>query len=73
MDLNKENVEYIQSACNPVAVANLLAKWTKEVADTQGGHPAVVKNELLRAVVGKLCDMYGIEHDSMFTYEALAK
>lgn len=73
MELTKENVEFIQSACNPVAIANQLAKWSSEVSQTQGGHPAVVSNELLRAVVGKLCDMYGINHDSQFTYSAIYK
>lgn len=71
MELTKENVEFLQSACNPVAVANTLAKWSSEVSQTQGGHPAVTSNELLRAVVGKLCDLYGIDHDGTFAYSGL--
>ena len=72
MELTKENVEFLQSACNPVAIANTLAKWSSEVSQN-GGHPAVTSNELLRAVVGKLCDMYGISHDGIFAYSALYK
>jgi len=73
MELTKENVEFLQSACNPVAVANTLARWSSEVSQTQGGHPAVTSNELLRAVVGKLCHMYGIEHNGDYTYQGLFK
>lgn len=63
MELNKQNVEFIMGACNPIAVANQLARWSSEVVKEGGGTDAAKKHPLLRAVVGKLADMYGVDHD----------
>lgn len=70
MELNEENVNLIQSACNPVAVANQLAKWSQEVS-RKDGLAAVRDNPLLKAVVGKLCSLYGIDHNGMSAYGGL--
>jgi hypothetical protein len=69
MKLTKQNVEYIQSACNPLAVANTLAEWQREIFDANNSMTEVRQNRLLRAVVGKLCDLYGIDHDGTYAYE----
>lgn len=70
MELNKQSVDLIQDACNPVAVARQLTEWSAELGKTQGTD-AITQSALLRAVVGKLCAMYGIAHDSYYTYEYL--
>jgi hypothetical protein len=70
MELTKQAVEQIQNACNPAGVAYQLAEWTATV-QRDVGTSAATTSPLLRAIVGKLCDMYGIDHDAKYTYEAL--
>jgi hypothetical protein len=62
MELNKQNVEFIMGACNPTAVANQLARWSADVIK-DGGTDAAKRHPLLRVVVGKLADLYGVDHD----------
>ena len=69
MELNKENVDYIQSACNPLAVARQFHEWCQAVKDDTNSLDAIRENELLAGVLGKLCDMFGIEHgDRAYRY-----
>lgn len=71
MELNKENVDYIQSACNPVAVANQLNEWSKDVLHERNNMNDVIDNVLLKAVIGKLCSLYGIDHNGDQAYAYL--
>lgn len=61
MELNKNNVDAIQWARNPIAVSKQFAAWVQEVAQAQG-MTAARQNDLLRGVLGKLCDMFSVEH-----------
>jgi hypothetical protein len=73
MELNIKNVDFIQSAVNPIAVSRQFAEWVKEVARAEG-MTAARQNDLLRGVLGKLCDMFSLEHgDSAYEYMASRK
>ena len=70
MELNKENVEFLQSACNPVAVANTFAQWVKEAFHATGckDMDTLKDNPLLLATLGKLCSLFKLEHDGERAY-----
>jgi hypothetical protein len=62
----------IQNACNPIAIAHTLAAVCKYLVDQQGTdyartHPAT------RAIIGKLADLSGIDHDGIKAYDGLYK
>lgn len=71
MELNRENVDYIQSACNPVAVAHQLNEWSKDVLHATNNMHDVTSNVLLKAVIGKLCSLYNIDHSGEQAYAYL--
>ena len=69
MELNRENVEYIQSACNPVAVARQFAEWCLVVKDQNNSMVPVTDDLLLLGVLGKLCSMFNLDHDGERAYK----
>lgn len=71
MELNKENVEFLQSACNPVAVANTFAEWCKEELHKTNNTDSIKQNELLLGVLGKLCSLFELDHDGERAYKYL--
>ena len=68
MKLTRENVDYIQSACNPLAVARQFYEWCQEIKDETNNLNAIQENDLLAGVLGKLCDMFHISHDGERAY-----
>lgn len=68
MKISKENTEFIQSACNSAAVAKTLSDWIIEARSLPAEEiPQATK--YIKAVIGKLCSMYGIEHgDQAYEY-----
>lgn len=73
MDISKENVDFIQSACNPVAVANTFAEWVKAEYRRTNDMESIRDNDLLLAVLGKLCSMFNLEHDGTKAYRYIGK
>lgn len=69
MELTRENVEYIQSACNPVAVARQFSEWCKEELHKTNSMDSIRDNPLLLGVLGKLCDMFKLDHDGERAYK----
>jgi len=73
MDMNRENVDFIQSACNPVAVANTFAEWVKAEFHKTGSMDGLKENDLLLATLGKVCDLFQLQHDGEKAYRYLTK
>lgn len=71
MELTKENVDFIQSACNPIAVSMQFAEWIKAeyLKDISKGTDHLLENKLLLGVLGKLCSMFKLDHDEIMAYE----
>lgn len=59
----KKDAAQIQDACNPIAVANYLARASRVVSDEFKGFDKMRQDPYLKAIVGKLCDMFNIDHD----------
>jgi hypothetical protein len=63
-DKVKEDAVHIQDACNPIAVANYLVRASKVVDNHHGkGFDALRQDPYIKAIIGKLCSLYGIDHD----------
>lgn len=63
-DKVKEDAEQIQDACNPIAVTNYLVRAQKCVDNHHGkGFDALRQDPYIKAIIGKLCSLYGIDHD----------
>lgn len=63
-DKVKIDAEQIQDACNPIAVANYLVRASKTVDNHHGGgFDALRKDPYIKLIIGKLCSLYGIDHD----------
>lgn len=73
LPMTKDNVEFLQSACNPLAVARTLYEWSQQIMDEQRDMNAIKENPYLLAVIGKLCDLYRIEHDGERAYKYLTE
>lgn len=71
MELNKENVEFIQSACNPVAVANTFAEWCKQRLHENNNMDLIKDDPFLLATLGKLCSLFNLDHDGTRAYKYL--
>lgn len=59
----KKTAREIQDACNPIAVCNYLVDAMKVVNDEVNGFDAMRQDPYLKAIVGKLCDLFHISHD----------
>lgn len=58
--------EAIQNACNPIAVAQTYRAIVRSLMDLKitPGMNQASKHPASRAVLGKLCDMSSMDHDS---------
>lgn len=59
----KRSAREIQDACNPIAVANYLVSAMKVVNDEFCGFDAMRRDPYLKAIIGKLADLFHISHD----------
>ena len=71
-EMVKKDAKDLQDACNPIAVANYLVRASKVVSNDKGGFDALREDPYIRAIVGKLCDLYNIDHDWK-VYECLSE
>ena len=73
MKLNRDNVDAIQGACNPIATANQFAEWVTEAYKQGITMDQIKENELLLGVLGKLCDLFRLDHDGERAYKYMSK
>jgi hypothetical protein len=70
-DMKPEDIKLanaIQNACNPLAVINELLKMAKAF---NGGHDSLNNYPPYLAVLGKLCDLANVSHDTERCYGKL--
>lgn len=65
LDYSKVKIQAreVQDACNPIAVANFLVEAMKAVNNEVNGFDALRRDPYLKAILGKLCDLFHISHD----------
>lgn len=59
----KRQAREIQDACNPIAVCNFLVGAMKAVNKEAKGYDAMRQDPYLKAIIGKLADLFHISHD----------
>lgn len=59
----QKNAREIQDACNPIAVCNFLVGAMKAVNKEVKGYDAMRQDPYLKAIIGKLADLFHISHD----------
>lgn len=71
-DQVKTQAKEVQDACNPIAVCNFLLEAMKAVSNEKNGFDEMRRDPYLRAIIGKLCDLFHISHDGE-VYDILFK
>ena len=60
---NKDALNIIEGACNPVAVVNVIAKHSSEMLHAGEGMSAIEEDPALRLMVYQLAHLYGVLGD----------
>lgn len=68
----KRQAREIQDACNPIAVCNFLVGAMKAVNKEVKGYDAMRQDLYLKAIIGKLADLFHISHDGA-VYDVLSQ